>query len=218
MDWKKKEYWIAILLLGLTGIYTSTLRFSKPTMSAQVDLENIPQQIGDWVGESYELDKRVIEILKSDQTIQRRYVNSSGAEVWLFISYFRDQKYGAQIHSPKHCLPGGGWKIKDHRRIRIKSTNAAVTEHNINQLDIENGQERQQMLYWFETRGGKICSEWMLKLDLVKNSLLNKPTDAAFVRISGNVLSTNDVSANGTAQIFDFVRALSPYLHNSLPF
>jgi EpsI family protein len=29
--------------------------------------------------------------------------------VTLYVGYFTDQKEGEMTHSPKHCLPGGGW-------------------------------------------------------------------------------------------------------------
>jgi EpsI family protein len=49
---------------------------------------------------------------------------------------------------------------------------------------IERSGQRQEMLYWFRTRGGTMTGEYALKWDLLRNSLLGRPTNAVFVRFS----------------------------------
>jgi hypothetical protein len=71
-------------------------------------------------------------------------------------------------------------------------------------------------LYWFETRSGSIRDEYSLKIDLVKNSLLFRPTDAAIVRFTINVTDTDVKIA--LENITEFVRTIFPAIKESLPF
>ena len=213
MDWKKKEYWLIISILILTSAYSYTLRYSKVNPNIPVDLESIPLRIGDWSGKSLKIDKEVIEILKSDQSILRKYVNSQGEEVYLYMCYFKDQKYGAQIHSPKHCLPGGGWTILKHERIVLPSTDSIIPEHKVNLLEISNGKIKQMVLYWFATGNTTISSEWMLKLNLIKNALLGKPRDATFIRLSFSLTDEQDINHRSKVLI-NFAQHLLVNFHN----
>jgi hypothetical protein len=53
----------------------------------------------------------------------------------------------------------------------------------LNRMLISDGKEGQLMYYCFLTRGGILTNEFMLKADLVLNSILRRPTDAAIIRI-----------------------------------
>ena len=211
MDWKKKEYWIVISLLLSTGIYANIIRHSTPKIQQPVNLDSIPLKMGDWVGVPLEMNERVAEILQYDESIYRTYVNSSGLAVGLFICYFKTQNHDAQIHSPRHCLPGGGWKILDHQRITVNVTNSVAAGPRINELLVSKNEEKQLVLYWFETRGGLINSEWGLKLDLVRNALLSRPTDVVFIRVTSG-LESDSGSLNNYDPINNFVEKLFPYI------
>jgi len=184
VDWKGKEYWIVIGLLLMTGVYVNILRYSRVTPDKAANLKGIPLAVGQWEGEEFYLDERTNEILKADQTIFRRYRSPDGGVVELFIAYFGSQKYGAQIHSPKHCLPGGGWKILRRERHKFQFQRSKETfVLPVNKMLISDGKNTDLMFYWFITRRGIITNEFMLKLDLALNSLMRRPTDAAFIRI-----------------------------------
>ena len=73
------------------------------------------------------------------------------------------------------------------------------------------------MMYWFETRSGVISDEFGLKLDLMKNSLMLMPTDAAICRIT-MPLSLNDDFEIATAKAVKFIRDFYPSLQAALPF
>ena len=70
------------------------------------------------------------------------------------------------------------------------------------------------MIYWFETRSGSIQDEYMLKVDLVKNALLSKPTDAVFIRFNTENLNLE----NNMDEIMAFISELYPFIKNALQF
>ena len=77
------------------------------------------------------MDERVLELLKLTDYVMRVYVPTSSekpqagafegqtrqaaAPVWLYVGYYGSQRTGATYHSPKNCLPGGGWVFKSTR-------------------------------------------------------------------------------------------------------
>jgi len=158
-------------------------------------------------------------VLKADKTFFRRYVNSSGEEVWLFIGYWANQKYGAQPHSPLHCLPGSGWNIVASHLVPLmaaNNSNGAVQQEKVNFATIVNGKLTESMLYWYQTRNGMLAKETSVKFDLARNSLFRKPTDAAFVRITSP--HPEGGSEMSLKLLQDFWSEIAPNLHDALPF
>lgn len=217
MDWKTREFWIVIILLLATGIYVNILRYTRVAVTEEVDLTQLPADFGDWrLEETISLGKATEEILKSDQNVWRKYINSRGRSVGFFVAYFKDQKYGAQIHSPIHCVPGGGWKIIDRGTYRLDVRNPEARLFKINKMINSNGKYNEIMLYWYCTRSGIITSEYQLKFDLAKNALFRKPTDAALIRIN-LLIAENDLSET-LQSASQFIEAMLPSLQHILPF
>ena len=194
MDWKKKEYWLVLCFISFAAFYSHIIRNQRTQTPRIVNFTKIPNEIGDWVGEEFFFDQNVLDELKADKSTLRRYVNSSGDEIWLFIGYWSNQKYGAQPHSPLHCLPGSGWNIvsKELISLDIQTNGNASNHHNeVNFATIKNGKKEEAMLFWYQTRSGNLSREFAVKLDLAKNSLLRNPTDAAFIRLTTPILEHN---------------------------
>jgi hypothetical protein len=87
-----------------------------------------------------------------------------------------------------------------------------MREANLTVIAVQN--YKAIMLYWFETRSGGIRSEYGLKLDLVKNSLLFNATDAALVRLTLPVTGDNLIGQR-TPKVFE---TFYPSIKASLPF
>jgi len=167
-----------------------------------MDFGAIPVAVEDWTSQDYPLEEQVVAVLKSDETLFRRYVNSDGEEISLFIGYWADQKYGAQPHSPLHCLPGSGWNIISNENESVAAAGNGESA-NLNLAVISNGEETDSMIYWYQTRSGSVKRELQVKLALAKNALLGRATDIAFIRLTGS----SDVRS-----LFGFAQMLQPYL------
>ncbi|HVP36507.1 MAG TPA: EpsI family protein [Terriglobales bacterium] len=214
MNLRKKEFWITIGLLVITLILVNLLRYSRMESTRLPGFALIPMQSGNWSGQEYFFTDQTYELIKADASTLRRYANREGKELYLFISYFKSQKYGSQIHSPKNCLPGSGWKILTREKTRIQGSSGASLL--VNRLLISDSKSQEVMYYWFQTRSGLVTSELGLKLDLVINSLKRAPTDAAFIRIN---LPLNEVSEKeALVLVEDFLRNFQPGIENALPF
>ena len=219
MDWKKAGYWLVFGVMAAATAYTYTIRHQKVISATGADFSGIPATVGDWAGTDFTFGADVLDILKADKTFFRRYVNSSGEEVWLFIGYWQNQKYGAQPHSPLHCLPGSGWNIVANEMVPLtaaSNSNGVARPQKVNFATIANANLTESMLYWYQTRSGVLAKETSVKFDLARNSLMRKPTDAAFVRItSPRAQGGNETSIT---LLRDFWHTVAPHLQDALPF
>ena len=204
---------IAAVLILAAGIFGNYLRFAEEMPDRPPDFSAIPYRLEHFSGEERRFGEWSYEILQADTTTLRLYRGNEGIEAWLFIGYFESQKYGSQIHSPKHCLPGSGWYIESLSSFELPLEGDSKT---VNRLLIREGAVREVMFYWFETRGGAVRDEFALKLDLAFNSLLFRPSDAAFVRLTLPAVDGDLGYADSTAVAL--LQELHPYLMRALPF
>ncbi len=213
MEKSAYRYYIVIGLLLVAGALTVMLRYVRVHPERPSDFSVIPLEIDGWDGTEYALSDFTLEVLKATSTTSRRYRRPDGAEASLFIGYFDDQKYGSQIHSPKHCLPGGGWGILESSPHDIEINGQ---EFSVNRVVIGNKKMRQVVYYWFRTRSGVLTNEYALKFDLVLNSVRLRPTDAALIRLVVNVRGPDEAAADTILQ--DFLASIHESIENSLPF
>jgi EpsI family protein len=72
------------------------------------ELERLPENIGDWIGEPRSLDERVAEATGTDHQVYRTYRHPDGRAVEFYLGY------GVRIrdlapHRPDVCYPSNGW-------------------------------------------------------------------------------------------------------------
>lgn len=205
---------IASLLIVVGGTFGNFMRYTEVHPEQQVNFEIIPYQSDRFAGVEHRFAELDYELLKADTSTLRLYRTQSGNDLWFFLAYFSSQKYGSQIHSPKHCLPGGGWQIQDLKPFEVNLLSGMNMI--INRLVINRQGQKQLMFYWFETRSGIVRSEFSLKWDLMMNSMLLRPTDAAFVRLTINLKQGEDITS-ATNMVLDFLNDFYQAIDNSLP-
>ncbi len=205
---------ISTVLIVAGGLFGNYLRFSSQVPDKPPSFGSIPYDTNGYFGQERRFSPSSYRVLQADTMTLRLYHASDGTPFWLFIAYFSSQKYGSQIHSPKLCLPGGGWKIEKQELFHLHLPGGVSKE--VNRVLIAERGEKQLMFYWFETRGGTISDEFELKWDLMKNSLLLRPTDAAFIRLS--VPLEQRTIEQTTARAVDFFSAFHSHLEEALPF
>jgi EpsI family protein len=205
---------VSLILLILGGVAGNAVRYYETPPDRPASLERIPMNQAGYYGEERSFSQGVLDVLQATSTLSRLYRQPGGHACDLFVGYFKSQKFGASIHSPKHCLPGGGWRIERHQSFQLPLADGSTKE--VNRLVIAHNNQASVMLYWFETRSGAVRSEYGLKFDLFKNSLLMQPTDAAFVRITV-AANDGDLKAANEAGI-EFIQTFHDDIMAALPF
>ncbi len=132
--------------------------------------------------------------------------------VHLYVGYYQSQRQGSTIHSPKNCLPGAGWQPMKSDHITIPVGAGDLIE--VNKVMIEKGIEKQVVLYWYQSRGRVIASEYWAKIYLVLDAIGMNRTDGALVRVISPVVDSERMAEQ---QAVDFVKELYPLLGRHLP-
>lgn len=170
---------IVLLILAATGIGARVVAsppvFTIPTPG----FDSLPRQINGWTSEDIPMTENVARVLDADETLTRVYTDGQGKFVTLFLAYFATQQVNSQIHSPRNCVPGSGWKVLSTSEV---AENLIGRPHGATRMVIARNESRHQMLYWFRTRGGDLTDEYGLKWDLIKNAIARQPTNATFIR------------------------------------
>jgi EpsI family protein len=125
------------------------------------------------------------------------------------VAYYASQRKGISPHSPRVCIPGGGWEIADIRRTQIDDIP-------VNRVIIRRGLESQLVYYWFQERGEPIANEYLKKWKLLEDAIAYNRTDGALVRVVTPFDSSEAVEV-AEQRLNEFVRAAYPELVRVLP-
>ncbi len=208
-----KKFLIILLLLVPFGAMATVLRYIAVEPDQPSHLSEMPVEIDGWKAVVFPVGEATAAVLQATEVLLRGYSDSSGNYVGLYIAYFKDQKYGSQIHSPRHCLPGGGWVLTGLEHVPFSLGERNIT---VNRMTIAKRNRVDQMFYWFHTRSGDLTSEYSLKFDLVRNSLLLSPTDAAIIRLT---VAQGDRTPDECQRLAEqFMTMILPEVRKALPF
>jgi EpsI family protein len=175
-------------------------------------LGEVPLVLGEWrAAAAQAFDPGTLAVLRADDYVARTYVRQR-ERVDAFLGYYASQRQGASIHSPMNCLPAAGWQPIGAARIRIAPGLAEPID--ANRYLIQKGLDRQLVVYWYQSHGRTIASEYASKVYLVLDSIRLRRTDAALVRVIAPI-DRDEAAAERSA--IDFVRALAPALARHLP-
>ncbi|MEE4359213.1 MAG: exosortase C-terminal domain/associated protein EpsI [Desulfococcaceae bacterium] len=178
---------------------------------------SFPRQIGEWTGTESRFDQKIYDVLGVDDSFLCNYRSKTGRQVQLYIGFYQSQREGDIIHSPKNCMPGGGWNIvnTDLVKIRTSQNNSHSEKVDVIRLDLQNGPQKQVVLYWFHSRGRIISSEYWQKIYLVIDSVTRHRTDGSFIRLIAPVV--NNEESGALKDLADFAEILMPYLNEYIP-
>ncbi len=215
MTGNRIKAFVVIALLILLGGFGTYLRGHQTEPDRGPDFARIPIETEKYYGTEHRFSEFEYEVLQADTSTLRMYRGDNGDIYWLFIAYFASQKYGSQIHSPKHCLPGGGYRIMSIEPYNLEiEPGRTIT---VNRMMIADQRRKELMMYWFETRSGILHDEFGLKLDLMKNAVTLLPTDAAICRLTMPLPQDGNFD-EATATATQFLRDFYPSIKSALPF
>jgi EpsI family protein len=179
-----------------------------------------PMQMGDWRGVAQPpLTDDVLAILGLDDYLTRAYVTPDRTAVGLYVGYWQSQRQGDAMHSPANCLPGAGWEPVSQGIMQVTDPrNPAGPKLGVNRYVIQKGLDRQLVLYWYQSHGRVIGSEYWSKIYMVADAVRLNRTDAALVRVITEIKG-EDAAAESKAesQAIAFMNELMPRLSAFLP-
>jgi EpsI family protein len=174
-----------------------------------------PKTIGEWTGKEERFDQAVYDLLGVDDSYLANYSNHEGNGVQIYIGYYESQREGQQIHSPKNCMPGSGWNITETSLEDITLKGDASKKIKVIKLLLEKDRQKQVVLYWYQSNGRFISSEYSQRIYMVIDSITRHRTDGSFVRLISPVINDNEDQA--LKHLKDFTVELIPVLKEYIP-
>lgn len=202
----------AVLLLG--ALLVLQFRSTGEAVPIRKSFDTFPSTIATWQErQSNNLDLEIVNLLKVNDYVMRRYVDRDGRTLWLYIGYWATQRKGAQIHSPRNCLPGGGWEPIEASRlvVTLPPPYAAIE---VNRYLIQKDRDQQVVLYWYQSQGKVVAGELAAKIEMVRSAITRNRTDGALIRVSAPV---SGGVAETTESLVRYAQALYPVLGQYLP-
>jgi EpsI family protein len=171
---------------------------------------------GQWMGQESAIEASVLDELKLTDYIKADYRRGSHElPVNFYIAYYQSQRKGSSIHSPRSCIPGGGWVISDLSQLALTDV-AVAGDLTLNRLVIQKGKSRQLVYYWFDQRGRTITNEYLAKWYLFWDSLTQQRSDGALVRLVTPVPENSDIK-DADQLLQDFLKDFYPLLPDYIP-
>lgn len=190
------------------------LKYAK--ISQEIDLKKsfkeFPLKIDKWSGKKGFLSEKTISVSGVDEYLLVDYFHEKKM-IQIYIGYYKSQKKGDLIHSPKNCLPGSGWHIESAKPDKIVMDQLRK-DLNITRLKLSKPGRSVIAYYWFNSRGRVISNEYMQKFWLVFDSIIKRRTDGACVRIVSPIAETEQESID---HLKAFINSAYPIIKDFLP-
>lgn len=207
-----------VIFVGASGVIARAQRTEYVPM--RESFNTLPMVFTGWSGRTDPpLTDTELEVLGADDYLLRTYA-SDGRFAGLYLGYWSTQKRGDTVHSPLNCLPGSGWEPLSRRplRIAVSDPTAGARDIEVNRFVIQKGLDRQLVLYWYQSHGRVIASEYWGKFYLVADAMRLSRSDTGIVRV---VVPIADPSAEAESAAertgVEFVQLLFPALHPHIP-
>jgi EpsI family protein len=207
------RFGLVLVVILLAGILVNGWAYLGEAHVVRKELKDFPQQVGNWkqTGSDQILDKETLSVLRASDYLLRDYRSADGRVANFYVGYYATQRDGATYHSPLNCLPGSGWSMSDADRVSVALPDGrSITA---NKYLIQNGAQKDLLVYWYQGRGRAVASEYWGKIYTVVDSVLMRRSDGAMVRVvvpiekseAAALQLATDLAAASTTVLPDFV-------------
>lgn len=209
---------VLCLMMAATTVFLANARRSELPVTRSA-FASFPMELQGWRATvDPPLSDDILKVLGVDDYLSRVYYRPDGAAVGLYMGFYGSQRQGDTIHSPLNCLPGAGWEPVKQGRLTIANVDGAGRDITVNRYIVQKGLDRQLVLYWYQSHGRVVASEYTSKLLLINDAIRLNRTDGSLVRVIAPIpVSADDDGAAAEQLAESFVRVLFPQLHSYLP-
>jgi exosortase D (VPLPA-CTERM-specific) len=175
---------------------------------------DFPMEIAGWHGVPLSMEKHYVDVLRFDDYLLADFQSPGNGVVNLYVAYYRSQKAGQSAHSPRTCLPGGGWEMTSFMETAVPGQD--TEGFHANRVVIQKGDARQIVMYWFKQRERIVTNEYLVKAWLFWDSLTRRRSDGALVRLVAPVLAGEDDSV-ADRRLRQFASIIEPAISKYVP-
>ena len=198
------------VLVGVIGAGSVALSTHPEHAPDRQPFATFPVRFGDWKGTRTTLEPEILDTLQLDDYFLADYRRPNGEAVSLYMAYYATQRDRRTAHSPRSCIPGGGWRI-------VESSLAKVADGiTANRMVISQGDQRALVYYWFDQRGRRITNEYAVKWWLFWDAVRRQRSDGALVRLVTPLSAAEDPAA-ADRRVAELAAAMLPLLPRYVP-
>jgi len=208
--------WLVPVLVAMIAASSIYVQKRENIIPERRIFAEFPLRMDEWKGTTGKVEENILASLKTEDEIIADYRNANNHLVNLWIAYYADQAAGSAAHSPRACIPGGGWLIKDLTIRSIDGIQINGSPLEVNRLLIKKGDYTQVVYYWFKQRDRHITSEWFVKWFLFWDGMTRNRTDGALVRLTAFVSPGEDLD-EADERLTDFLTTVYPHLEDYVP-
>jgi EpsI family protein len=160
-------------------------------------LRACPASFGAWNGTELSFEDAVLDELKADDLLIRRY-ERDGHPVWLLLIYHQNRRYGA--HDPELCYEAQGYTLMDRGRVRLAdgSPGGLVA----NRFVADRPHDKRLVYHWWTTDGLSTPDAGAFRRRLAMTGMIENRSWGAFVRVE--TLVEEDGMEAAEARVQDF--------------
>lgn len=212
-----RSFIVAVALVIVTAASTFAIQKRQELTPDHQGFASFPMGIGDWRGKPQVMEQVYVDVLKFTDYVMANYVRGDGrAPVNFYVAYYASQRAGESAHSPRSCIPGGGWKIESLTQVAVPDVPAPGRAVQVNRVQIAMGDHRQLVYYWFQQRGRIITNEYLVKWYLLWDAITRNRSDGALVRLT-TTIPTGESWDAGDEALRRFLADLGPTLDAYVP-
>lgn len=172
-----RTFLVAVAMLGATAGYVVLhppldLAVGRGTLSA------CPTQFGGWNGSDLSFDDAVLEEIKADDVLVRRY-QQGGDVAWLCVVVHQNRRYGA--HDPRVCYESQGYLVGPMSRRHVEDGTPGGLE--VNRFSAERTADRRLVYHWWLTPGLATADVGAFRDRMALRGALDNRSIGAFVRV-----------------------------------
>jgi exosortase D (VPLPA-CTERM-specific) len=206
----------AILLMLIGGGALAAVPERPAQIPDRKPFSLFPRIVESWSGRSAVLDELYVDALLVDDYIVVDYVRPEEKSINLYVAWYDVQRAGQSAHSPRSCIPAGGWQITSFEQRPIEGVDIGGRPLRVNRVLVEYDDQKQLVYYWFQQRGRIITNEYLAKWYLLLDSLRLNRTDGALVRLITPISPEQDV-ALADERLTEFVASIAPRVPEFVP-
>jgi len=206
--------WLPAALLGLGALFTVGIDTQRD-MRLRAPLDStVPAELLGYSGRQVIVSPEEVKVAGVSAYLMRNYESAAAPDTdWfsLYVGYYERQTQGRTIHSPKNCLPGGGWEPLASRTEEIET---GIGRVKVNRYLLQRGTEQALVLYWYQGRGRVESNEYVVKWDLLRDAALKQRSEEALVRI---VVPVNEGEPAAFERAARAAAEIIPSVYGALP-
>jgi EpsI family protein len=207
----------SVAVLGVGVLLAFSLESRQDLIPERESFSSFPLVLSDWRGTDSTIDEQTLKALATDDYFLANYRNGeSGGVVNVWVAYYEEQRKGQAVHSPRACLPGGGWQLESFDEYKIRDIGPNGEDYIVNRSVIAMGDARQLVYYWFVERGRVQANEYLVRWYIFWDALTQNRTDGALVRVTTMVRDISEMD-QADRRLEEFVRVIDPKLAYYLP-